>query len=332
MTDNTNDREALNTDITLFTDSYGNRIFAEQGSDKLGIEVGGYVCVRSLKAWHARACTEAAPVSGTVPWPKVTAYSGGASAEGVAGRVWLKLTDGSEEVEYVPAAPVSATSDLDWRTPAAAWLRRRADEQEASNARYPAHAAVYPEWKQRILRLRWLADDLDREASESPYGVPMAQPAQAPTQQIDSRWYISSPTCPAEFKEYVAKNYNGEVVFHDPAWHAEKLWRAACWAAQAPSGVDEAKEREAFETWVTESGAITAPLPALKRDADTGGYWFSVTDAAWLSWRARSAWKTRARLIGASTKGQPTGEAKDIVHAEPWLKASEVRDRLERGE
>ena len=60
--------------------------------------------------WRARAAiaTQAAQQPTvkddlTVPWPVVTAYSGGASREGVAGRVWLRLGDGPEEVEYVPA-------------------------------------------------------------------------------------------------------------------------------------------------------------------------------------------------------------------------------------
>jgi hypothetical protein len=49
----------------------------------------------------------AAPVE-TVPWPVVSRYIGGASADGVAGRVWLLLGDGPDEIEYVPvqAAPV----------------------------------------------------------------------------------------------------------------------------------------------------------------------------------------------------------------------------------
>jgi hypothetical protein len=41
----------------------------------------------------------------TVPWPVVSRYSGGASAEGVAGRVWIRLGDGPEEVEYRPTQP-----------------------------------------------------------------------------------------------------------------------------------------------------------------------------------------------------------------------------------
>ena len=38
----------------------------------------------------------------TVPWPVVTSYSGGASHEGIGGRVWIRLDDDAEPVEYVP--------------------------------------------------------------------------------------------------------------------------------------------------------------------------------------------------------------------------------------
>ena len=41
----------------------------------------------------------------TVPWPEVTRYSGGASHEGIGGRVWIRLSDDGPEVEYVPAMP-----------------------------------------------------------------------------------------------------------------------------------------------------------------------------------------------------------------------------------
>lgn len=53
------------------------------------------------KAETALAEAEAQP--DTVPWPVVTQYSGGASPEGVAGRVWIRLSDEGLPVEYVPA-------------------------------------------------------------------------------------------------------------------------------------------------------------------------------------------------------------------------------------
>lgn len=43
------------------------------------------------------------PVEQTVPWPEVTRYSGGASHEGIGGRVWIRLSDEGPDVEYVPA-------------------------------------------------------------------------------------------------------------------------------------------------------------------------------------------------------------------------------------
>jgi hypothetical protein len=41
--------------------------------------------------------------TGTVPWPVVESYSGGADHAGIGGRVWLRMGDGPETVEYVPA-------------------------------------------------------------------------------------------------------------------------------------------------------------------------------------------------------------------------------------
>ena len=49
------------------------------------------------------------PAPDTVPWPVVSRYSGGGSADGVAGRVWVRLGDGPDEVEYVPAEPAPLT-------------------------------------------------------------------------------------------------------------------------------------------------------------------------------------------------------------------------------
>lgn len=46
----------------------------------------------------------ATPEPETVPWPVVTSYSGGASHEGIGGRVSIRLADDGPEVEYVPAA------------------------------------------------------------------------------------------------------------------------------------------------------------------------------------------------------------------------------------
>jgi hypothetical protein len=51
------------------------------------------------------------PQPDTVPWPVVSRYSGGASVEGVAGRVWIQLGDGPEEVEYRPTQPQGEPRD-----------------------------------------------------------------------------------------------------------------------------------------------------------------------------------------------------------------------------
>lgn len=50
-----------------------------------------------------------------------------------------------------------------WRTPAIAWLRKRAADQAATNARYPQHALTYPAWTARVRHLEGLANQLEHE-------------------------------------------------------------------------------------------------------------------------------------------------------------------------
>lgn len=63
-------------------------------------------------AWRkASAVLSAQPAEpDSVPWPTVTSYSGGASQEGIGGRVWIRLSDEGPDVEYVPA-PQPAPSE-----------------------------------------------------------------------------------------------------------------------------------------------------------------------------------------------------------------------------
>lgn len=61
------------------------------------------ICEAALSATPSP--TQPAEPVETVPWPVVTRYSGGASHEGIGGRVWIRLADDGPEVEYVPAPP-----------------------------------------------------------------------------------------------------------------------------------------------------------------------------------------------------------------------------------
>lgn len=54
------------------------------------------------------------PAYETVPWPIVTQYSGGGSTEGTLGRVWLKVDDTDQEIEYAPAAALQAQPASQW--------------------------------------------------------------------------------------------------------------------------------------------------------------------------------------------------------------------------
>lgn len=62
-------------------------------------------------AMHGGDWPKAPAAPETVPWPVVDSFSGGAAAEGQYGRVWLRLGDGPETVEYVPARDTSNPCD-----------------------------------------------------------------------------------------------------------------------------------------------------------------------------------------------------------------------------
>lgn len=68
-------------------------------------------------AWMPIAAATQAAVAEpeTVPWPVVTSYSGGASHEGIGGRVHIRLADVGPEVEYVPAAAPAAEMEAQLR-------------------------------------------------------------------------------------------------------------------------------------------------------------------------------------------------------------------------
>jgi hypothetical protein len=81
------------------------------------------------------------------------------------------------------AAQPAPQQEQGWREEAAKWLRRKADEQQKVNDAYPSHVECYPAWKNKVRDLNWLADDLDRESSEPPFGL---EPWQAqPVAQVN---------------------------------------------------------------------------------------------------------------------------------------------------
>lgn len=99
----------------------------------------------ALANWHAQASgTPAAqairpgiepPPEATVPWPTVTQYTGGADPDGTMSRVWLKVDDTGETVEYVRAKTEPAPPD-NWqqyakdRETAQACIERHRREQD----------------------------------------------------------------------------------------------------------------------------------------------------------------------------------------------------------
>lgn len=63
------------------------------------------------------------------------------------------------------AAPDVQGELMAWKEPAANWLREKAAAQHALNEQYPEHAKCYPTWKNWVLKLNWLADELSAGAA-----------------------------------------------------------------------------------------------------------------------------------------------------------------------
>lgn len=53
---------------------------------------------------------------------------------------------------------------MNWKIEAAAWLGKKAEEQEETNRLYPDHVKCYPRWVDRAEILRQLSNDLSHEA------------------------------------------------------------------------------------------------------------------------------------------------------------------------
>ena len=77
----------------------------------------------------------------------------------------------TDERDDWKARALKAEQAADWRTEAVKWLRRKAEEQRATNEKHPRHAEAYPSWGERVRQFHWLADDLEREQESSPFGL-----------------------------------------------------------------------------------------------------------------------------------------------------------------
>lgn len=117
---------AIEAGETFTTDQviHAIRKFLEFGQDQYGKSQQGYFsgggwAARCLRAHLAALEADAAQPEDTVPWLQVTRYTGGASPEGVAGRIWVRVSDAEPDVEYVPAQPKPAATVKESLTPAA---------------------------------------------------------------------------------------------------------------------------------------------------------------------------------------------------------------------
>ena len=70
-----------------------------------------------------------------------------------------------------------------WRTEALKWIRRKAEDQRATNEQNPRHAEAYPSWGERVRNWHWLADELELEQNSTSFGLePYQEPAPQPAQ------------------------------------------------------------------------------------------------------------------------------------------------------
>ena len=77
------------------------------------------------------------------------------------------------------AAPApQAQEPTAWRTEALKWIRRKAEDQRATNEQNPRHAEAYPSWGERVRQWHWLADELELEQNSTSFGLePYQEPA-----------------------------------------------------------------------------------------------------------------------------------------------------------
>lgn len=74
------------------------------------------------------------------------------------------------------------------------------------------------------------------------------------------------------FTAYFANNYHGTVVFHDPAWHAPRVFRAALWALQQAKKDAERTAQETVpvpgDAWRTKPCICHDDFPASNKDCE----------------------------------------------------------------
>ncbi len=187
-----------------------------------------------------------------VPWPTVSRYSGGASAEGVAGRVWIRLGDGPEETEYVPVGI----------QPERAQYNSLHDSLEFANAERARLKLQSHAWQKVALESGgWLpdADGMPRRTASNQPGGFSTQVVPAPDPLHEALVKITRlPVMP--FPDPGAHSWQAFAEAVYAAWNRIQIVaRAAVAKAQEPGGV---VERRPFDSLLRDVKPAAQVVPA----------------------------------------------------------------------
>lgn len=86
---------------------------------------------------------------------------------------------------------------------------------------------------------------------------------------------VVSSEMPAEFEDYIVRNYPGRTVIADPRWHAPKIWRAAVHAYRGGRDAEIERLRADAEN----SKRLVKDLSRIVNDQVV------ANQAAWIEWK-----------------------------------------------
>ena len=128
--------------------------------------------LRTALAQHGEQPTQRQLDAAIRSWESWKAYALGLQAK------LVKYEGGSPMLLNAAAPAPQAQEPTAWRTEALKWIRRKAEDQRATNEQNPRHAEAYPSWGERVRQWHWLADELELEQNSTSFGLePYQEPA-----------------------------------------------------------------------------------------------------------------------------------------------------------
>ena len=205
-----------------------------------------------------------------------------------------------------------------WRTEAAAWLRRKADQQEATNETYQKHAKCYTSWAERVRDLRWLADDLDAEDAASPFGLDRADPRFATTPT-----HSAAAVTPETWTEQQIADACVEAGISDSKF--EGLMIALHAIAPADSGEQAEPDGVSRESWIANAERVYRACGDDEKTAQECARWIA-DQQDWLGDEVDDAYVAALDDIEGRPAAQPAREPlTEKEFLEQWLQfADEV--------